>query len=56
MPRALPSRPFAIVCVVGPLLCVLFAVAVAVTDDPATRVAITSLALLTSGAIAAVAA
>ena len=56
MPRALPSRPFAIVCVVGPLLCVLFAVAVAVTDDPATRVEITSLALLTSGAIAAVAA
>ena len=56
MPRALPSRPFAIVCVVGPLLCVLFAVAVAVTDDPAIRVQVTSLTLLAFGAVAAVAA
>lgn len=56
MPRATPSRSFAVVCVVGPILCVLFAIAVAVTDDPAIRAQVTSLALLSSGGVAAVAA
>ena len=52
----MPSRSFAVVCVVGPLLCVLFAIGVAVTDDAALRAQITSVALLAFATTAAIAA
>ena len=52
MLKALPSRPYAIVCIAGPLLAVLFATLVAVTDDPDTRAGITTVFLLTFGLFA----
>ncbi len=56
MLKALPSRAYAVVCIVGPLLCLLFAIVIAVTADPDDRGRITTLALLTFGSTAAVAA
>ncbi len=52
----MPSRSFAIACIVGPLSCLLVAVVIATTDDPDARAQTTVLALLAFGTIAAIAA
>ena len=56
MLKALPSRAYAVVCIVGPLLCLLFAGVITITDDADTRAQITTVALLTFGSITAIAA
>ncbi len=54
MLKVLPTRAYATACVTGSLLCILFAVAIAATEDEITRALITTLALLAFGAAAGI--
>ena len=51
--RSLPSRPFAVVLVVGILLCVVFSASVAVSPDRDINALITTFFLVTFGSFAA---
>ena len=53
MLKALPSRPFSVVCVAGPLLGVLYVSMIGTTADPDARGMITTVFLLLFGAVAA---
>lgn len=52
MLKALPSRPYAVVCVAGPVLAIVFATLITVTEDPDTRAGITTAFLLSFGLFA----
>ncbi len=54
MLKVMPSRSFALVCVAGPLLCILFAALVAIEPDPVISALITTVFLLGFGVFAAI--
>ena len=54
MLKSFPSRPFAIVCVVGPLICAAFAILVAIVPETSGRELITTPFLFSLGILAAI--